>query len=218
VTVERLIAIAAGVVGHGEADPAFRALCGPGETEQRQRELARLGTCALFLRGCLAHACSGWGLREVELSLAGNVSSRKPERVPPRLWAPYVTGHAMGDLVATCRSVAGPGAHTRHLMIVPGAMVIVGRETHLHVYLVESVERDGWPDGSIEVTTIEAGQTDGDGRQRVERKRHEIDASGTDRITVEQDHALGEWIPSSIGPCPRPVAYVLGPRALLERT
>lgn len=199
-TVDRLIAIAAGVVGLGEADAAFRALCGPGETEQRQRELAGLSTCALFLRGCLAHAF-----------LDGHMGALG-KAVPPHLWAPYVIGRAMADIVEALppeRDRAGTRVWS-FKDIRPGAIVIVGVDPSLHVYLVESVERDGWPDGSIEVTTIEAGQVDGEGRQYVARRRHEIDSTGIDRRIGED----GDGEP--LAPLPRPVAYCLDPTKLLE--
>ncbi len=105
-SVDRLIEIASGTVGLTQDHPAFRALCGPGETEERQRVLAGLSTCALFLRGCLAQVlreleicepCDGHG---AHLGRACGACGGVPPRVPPRLWAPYVDQRAMADLVA----------------------------------------------------------------------------------------------------------------------
>lgn len=213
--VDRLLAIARAAIGLTEDDAAFQALCGPGETPERTRELARLSTCALFLRGCLVkaqarpHDVGASGL----CARCGADLGERPRCVPPRLWAPYVTGQAMADLVATLRT-DGPPRFVEGSGFAPGKIVIVGHWSRgEHAYLVESIERDGWPDGSIELTAIEAGQVDERGRQCVRRKRHEIDAIGVDRV-------LGTWVSEdfyrvNLHPRPRPVAWVLDPRALL---
>lgn len=206
--IDRLLDIARGAVGLTSEDEAFQALCGPGEEPARARELARLSACALFLRGCLARAIfetwtdGSWGMP-----------------IPGRLWAPYVTGQAMADLVAVCHGRPVPLSVNMRLVrrelgrIFPGALVIVGAAGREHVYLVESIERDGWPDGSIELTAIEAGQVDGQGRQCVRRRVHEIDANGLDLVIgigVE-----GRMDPVREEPRRRPVSWVLDPRALL---
>ncbi len=225
-TIVRFLDIARGAVGLTQDDAAFRALCGPGETPERAAELARLSTCALFVRGCIAVALCGVP--------DPRFLSWRPPRVPPRLWAPYVIGDAMADLVAT-RSVAWSEALCHFAdstearrALRPGAVVIVGTSGHEHVYIVESIERPGWPDGSIELVAIEAGQSDARGRQCVRRKRHEIDASGVDRTW---GWPLPEGGPRATVPLPicavgtvraaepeirRPVTWVLDPRGLLE--
>jgi hypothetical protein len=205
VTVDRLIAIAAGAVGQGERDPAFQALCGPGETPAMQRALAGKSTCALFLRGCLYEAI-------VSTPHVGWIAVP-----PPRISAPYVDQRAMADLVAVCEVRRSPkhdqirNLGWRFDGLQPGWIVIVGAGNNLHAYLVESVERDGWPDGSIEVTAIEAGQ-ELDGVQCALRKRHEIDSAGVDRIIGTQ--IRGEWLPDHPRMFARPVAYVLDPNPL----
>lgn len=219
-TVDRLIAIARGAVGLGEADAAFRALCGPGETPAMQAALAAKSTCALFLRGCLAYAHllgdSAITLEQADDWFLGDAPRGLPltgHHLPPRLWAPYITGRAMGDLITVCERVHLVDMRER---LRPGIVLILGTGNNLHALLVERVDRAGWPDGSWTYESIEAGQIDGARRQRVERKRHEIDAAGVDRITHEQDHATQAWEPSSVGPCPRPVAYRLDPSVLLS--
>lgn len=212
--IARLLEIASGAVGLTQNDAAFQALCGPGETPERARWLATLSTCALFLRGCLANAFLGWSDSALNVRPMPLASSR-PSRVPPRLWAPYKVGNAVADLVAVHEGRAeGAGAplEAKLSALRPGAIVIVGAPGHEHCYLVESIERDGWPDGSIELTTIEAGQRDVHGRQCVRRKFHEIDPAGNDRV-------LGRWA-SGIAYMreseqTRPVSWVLDPRALL---
>lgn len=207
--MSRLIEIAQSAVGLTQDDAALQALCGPGETPGRARELSRLSTCALFLRGCLAFACAEVG--------------GPHDAVPPRLWAPYVIGNAMADLVYTCEKTTAHDRLEAHLSNVrPGAIVIVGDSGHEHAYLVERIERDGWPDGSIELTAIEAGQVDKQGRQCVRRKRHEIDARGVD-LTWGWPLPGGDLrdtvpLPQNGSPAlRRPVTWVLDTRALMGK-
>lgn len=209
--VDRLIDIARSAVGLTWDDAVLRSLCGPGEAPLRQRQLSRLSTCALFLRGCLAytimHCETPWSTEDVVAWLEDDAREIGGAGVPPALWAPYKIGRAMADLVAVMDSSHEPGR------IVPGCMVMVGRPGHEHVYLVESIERDGWPDGSYEVVAIEAGQVDADGRQCVRRKRHEISAAGADvAMPYHVDAAVDE--PWSYGH-ERPVVWILDPRPLL---
>lgn len=224
-SIDRLLDIARGAVGLTQDDTAFQALCGPGERPERARDLATLSTCALFLRGCFAtvlaeqDTCSGCG----NVDRAGcNCCLGKPPCVPERLWAPYRIGMAMADLVASILV----SNHVRMAQNYrPCALVIVGDPGHEHVYLVESIERDGWPDGSIELTAIEAGQVDHRGRQCVRRKRHEISADGVDhtwRWPLPADMPATDTIPlPRTSACPiiaRPVTWILDPRPLLEGT
>lgn len=238
-STERLLDIARRAVGLTADDGQFLALVGPGETHARQVELARLSTCALFLRGCLATTITQMATAQ---AIADRVEPQPPRVVvPPRLWAPYQQGKAMADLVAVCGRVRGDahlgaiggayqvggdiGPDEALVMLSPGLIYIVGTAGHEHAILVERVERDGWPDGSSELITIEAGQTDDRGRQCVRRKRHEIDASGIDRVVAWADpqaarvRPLGERVPNlqQAPSLPRPIAWVLDPRGLWGR-
>lgn len=217
--IDRLLAIARGAVGLTSHDDGFVALVAPGEHPARAAQLAQLSTCALFLRGCLARALID-AADDVPLWRALSQSGC-PATVPPRLWAPYATGYAMTDLVAVHQASSwrrwrapafplddGERALLRE-RVFPGALVIVGAGGREHVYLIDSVERDGWPDGSIELTAIEAGQVDRQGRQCVVRRRHEIDRFGVDRALLREEPADPHGSPG------RPVTWVLDPRALL---
>lgn len=184
-SVETFIDVARGAVGLSADDVAFQALCGPGEPPERAAGLARdCSTCALFVRGCLWEA------------------ARRVGRPPPtRVCAPYKVGMAMADVVDV---LASRGADLGHL--APGRVLIVGRGGEEHVLIVETIERHGWPDGSIEYTAIEAGIEDEQGRQCCRRRKHEIDQAGNDR-------ALGTWFGPRLfvlDPKPaRPVSWVL---------
>jgi hypothetical protein len=227
--IKRILTIARGTVGLTQDDAAFHALCGPGERPEKARELARRLTSALFLRGCLASVlaeqdtCAGCG------GDGCDTCGGKPPAVPPRLWAPCKIGMAMADLVAVCRHVNACAMEAKHRQLRSGALVIVGSAGHEHVYLIESIERDGWPDGSIDLTAIEAGQVDAAGRQCVRRKRHEISPQGVDRTwggPLPDGHHMARRRADDTVPLPdsargepiiaRPVAYILDPRALLE--
>jgi hypothetical protein len=222
--IERLLDVARRTVGLTSDDAEFRALVAPGEHETRRLALSKLSTCALFLRGCLARALLRADADLAVLSPA--TGSRCPATVPARLWAPYATGHAMADLVAVHQGCRGSRVGAWRVpqapldvvelqvlrdRIVPGALVIVNAGRSEHGYLVESIERDGWPDGSVELTAIEAGQVDVQGRQCVRRRRHEIGAAGVDSVpSIESGRGL-----ITEARLRRSVIWVLDPRSLL---
>lgn len=204
-SLEYFIKIARGAVGLHAGDAAFRALVGPGENAAMQAALETKSTCALFVRGCLAKALIDSEAERLALP-ALDLELVRARVVPARLWAPYIDGMAVGDLV-TLLSHAGrdPGRITR------GSIVIVGEGRGTHVFVIESVERDGWPDGSYELIAIEAGQRDAKGRQHVVRRKHEV--VGGFECAYEQERPGGTWVLRSSA---RRVTHVLDPRRLLE--
>ncbi len=220
--VERFLEIVSGAVGLHAGDAAFRALVGPGETEEQQKILEQKSTCALFVRGCLAWVIVA---RNIYRS-SPNPSSFAPSPdwlayklddywyslrgMPRRLWAPYVDGMAVADLVATLANTGrDPGRITR------GSVVIVGEGRSTHVFVVESIERDGWPDGGYELTAVEAGQVDRECRQCVMRRKHEIVVgdNGSFDCAYERKGPGGAW---ELASSARRVTHVLDTKPLLD--
>lgn len=215
-SLDWLLTLASAAVDRTAESEHFRAMIAPGEPE-RAPELEKLSTCALFLRGCLAYAI----MSPLATTLSpGEIQGPPPPNlvraVPPRLWAPYRIGMAMADLVEVHRQAGGcryvgpePAAYHPELLagLRPGSIVVVGRGGAEHVYLVERMHRDRWPDEGYELDAIEAGQVDAKGRQCVRRKRHEITPAGVDMCPSSRTG----------GVVAKPVSYVLDPAVLFGR-
>jgi hypothetical protein len=145
-----LVAFAAALDGcsANPADPVDRAryldLIAPYETSERAAEMANMSGCALVARGILR----ALGVKH------------------PLLDAPYVTGHAMVDLVQIARDAGA--LHGPDYAPEPGDFVIVGGGADgggpEHVWMC-------LPDGQ----GVDGGQRDAEHYQCVRIRKHDVD-------------------------------------------
>jgi hypothetical protein len=114
---ERFVEIAASFVGCGYATDAqrFMDLVAPGETSARQRSMASLSTCGLFVRGLLA--ASG--------------------ATDARVVAPYHDGRVISDLAAMAREA---DALISFAEVQPADVLVLSAPEH--VMVAESIDGD----------------------------------------------------------------------------
>jgi len=154
-----LVAFAAALDGFSASpsDPVGRAaylgLIAPGESPSRADGMAQMSGCALVARAVLRAFIQH-----------------------PLLDTPYVTGHAVSDVVAIAREAGALRGPER--MPEPGDLVVVGGGTDgggpEHVWIALAPAGDGRIDG------IDGGQRGRDGSQLVKMRQHEL-ADGYDR-------------------------------------
>ncbi len=155
-TREDVTAYARTLAGLSASEPtraAYLALIAPGETPQRAAEMALMSGCALVARAILRHFISH-----------------------PLLERPYVTGHAMQDLV----QIGVDARATRGALIPePGDIVIVGGGANgggpEHAWTCLDVVGDPYDAGAgLLVTGLDGGQLDGYGAQAIRTREREL--------------------------------------------
>ena len=190
-SVDDVVAFAHSLAGL-TADPArpecrtrYLDVIARGETFERAADMATLSGCALTMRGVLREFITH-----------------------PFLDSPYVTGHAMSDLVQIAHEA---GAVRPRLDPQLGDVVIIGGGTDgggpEHTFMVTSINVDPDPRTPAEarevLTVIEGGQRDAGRFACIIQRDHEID-----------DHSGLDHAPGS---APRKVRFVLDTGAILER-
>jgi hypothetical protein len=151
-----MASLARRAVGLSAADRTRAAfadlLAGPGESDAMRAAMLTMSTCGLTVRGLLREL----GLKD------------------PRLFAPYEPASVM----TTLRDMATEaGAWTDGLApdLAVGDVLMVSEPDHVGT-VVELTRRD---DGSLAITTVDGGATDGQGNQAIVTFARTIAADGT---------------------------------------
>lgn len=142
----------------------LQLVAGPGDTDEAiQKALCTMSGCALTVRGL-------WRLAGLD---------------HPKLRNRYEIGHAMEDLQSIAREAGGwvQARSRRGALPQPGDAVILESQTGGHAFTV--LEISPLPGRLAELVTVDGGQKDSEGRQKISRFRRHWSQDGAD----VHDHA-----------------------------